>query len=68
MSYLVRQGLTLVQRAMVIPLPSSTYQLVETKLFKRIPGTALAGDLPVGLSLGEVLRRSLDQHKQQQFR
>lgn len=67
-SYLVRKGLTLVQRAMVIPLPSSTYQLVETKLFKRIPGTAFAGDLPVGLSLGEVLRRSLDQHKQPQFR
>jgi phosphate transport system substrate-binding protein len=67
-SYLVRRGLTLVQRAMVIPLPSSTYQLVETKLFKRIPGTAFAGDLPVGLSLGEVLRRSLDQHKQPQFR
>jgi phosphate transport system substrate-binding protein len=64
----VRNGLRLVEKAGDIPLPSSTYNLVESKLYKRITGSAFAGDLPVGLTIGDVLRRSFDQNKLPQFR
>lgn len=67
-SFTVRNGLRLVEKAGDIPLPASTYNLVESKLYKRITGSAFAGDLPVGLTIGEVLRRSFDQNKQPQFR
>lgn len=67
-SFFVRNGLRLVEKAGEIPLPASTYQLVESKLYKRIPGSAFSGDLPVGLSIGEALRRSFDATKQPQFR
>jgi phosphate transport system substrate-binding protein len=43
-------------------------QLVESKLYKRITGSSFAGDLPVGLSIGDALRRSFDANKQPQFR
>ena len=68
MKFTLRQGLRLVQRARMIPLPSSTYQLVEIKLYQRITGSAFAGDLPVGLSIGEALRRSFDGNKRPEFR
>jgi phosphate transport system substrate-binding protein len=58
----------LAQGAGSIPLPASTYRLVESKLFRRVTGTSFGGDLPVGLSIGEALRRSFDQHKLPQFR
>jgi phosphate transport system substrate-binding protein len=67
-TYLVRNGLRLVEEADMIPLPASTYRLVETKLYRRIVGTAFGGDLPVGLSIGEALRRSFDETKRPQFR
>jgi phosphate transport system substrate-binding protein len=67
-TFFVRNGLTLVQDAGDVPLPASTYQLVESKLYKRIQGSAFSGDLPVGLSIGEALRRSFDARKQPQFR
>lgn len=67
-SFTVRRGLLFAQRARMIPLPSSTYQLVESKLYRRISGSAFAGDLPVGLTIGEALRRSFDQTKRPQFR
>jgi phosphate transport system substrate-binding protein len=67
-SFFVRNGLRLIEKAGEIPLPASTYQLVESKLYKRIPGSAFSGDLPVGLSIGEALRRSFDATKQPQFR
>ncbi len=67
-TFFVRNGLRLVKEAGDIPLPASTYQLVESKLYKRIHGTAFSGDLPVGLSIGEALRRSFDAKKQPQFR
>jgi phosphate transport system substrate-binding protein len=60
--------LRLVDKAGDIPLPASTYQLVESKLYKRISGSSFAGDLPVGLSIGDALRRSFDANKQPQFR
>ncbi len=61
-------GSALSQRSGVIPLPDSTYRLVAAKLYRNILGTAFAGDLPVGLSLGQVLQRSFAEHKLPQFR
>jgi len=67
-TFAVRNGLRLVGKAGDIPLPSSTYQLVESKLYKRVTGSAFSGDLPVGLSIGEVLRQSFDATRLPQFR
>lgn len=67
-TFAVRNGLGLVGVAGDIPLPASTYQLVESKLYRRITGTVFSGDLPVGLSIGEALRRSFDANKLPQFR
>jgi phosphate transport system substrate-binding protein len=51
-----------------IPLIDSTYRLTESKVYKRVRGTAYGGRLPIGLTLGEVLNRSLDQDKKPEFR
>ena len=67
-SFNIRNGLRFVEQAGEIPLPSSTYQLVESKLYKRITGTAFTGDLPVGITIGEVLRRSFDRTRLPQYR
>jgi phosphate transport system substrate-binding protein len=67
-TYAIRNGLRIVGVAGDIPLPASTYRLVETKLYKRITGSSFSGDLPVGLSIGEALRRSFDANKLPQFR
>lgn len=67
-TFTIRNGLRLASKAGDIPLPSSTYQLVESKLYKRITGSSFSGDLPVGLSIGEALRRSFDSNKLPQFR
>jgi len=64
----VRNGLALVDNAGSIPLPASTYRLVETKLYRHILGTSFGGDLPVGLPVGESLRRSIDQTRRPQYR
>lgn len=67
-THTIRNGLRLVGAAGDIPLPASTYGLVETKLYRRSTGSAFSGDLPVGLSIGEALRRSFDANKLPQFR
>ncbi len=67
-TFTVLNGLGLVQKAGDIPLPASTYRLVESKLYKRITGSSFSGDLPVGLSIGEALRRSFDVDRLPQFR
>jgi len=67
-TFTISNGLRLVGKAGDIPLPASTYQLVESKLYKRITGSAFSGDLPIGLSIGEALRRSFDVNKLPQFR
>jgi phosphate transport system substrate-binding protein len=67
-TFTVRNGLRFVEAAGDIPLSASTYRLVESKLYKRITGSSFSGDLPVGLSIGEVLRRSFDANKLPQFR
>jgi phosphate transport system substrate-binding protein len=67
-TFTISNGLRLAAKAGDVPLPASTYQLVESKLYKRVTGSAFSGDLPVGLSIGEALRRSFDVNKQPQFR
>ena len=64
----VANGMGLAQGAGSIPLPHSTYRLVESKLYRHVTGSSFGGDLPVGLSIGEALRRSFDQLKLPQFR
>ena len=67
-TYTVQNGLVLSEKAGYIPLPSSTYRLVESKLYRHVLGTAFGGDLPVGQGLGNTLRRSLDSIKKPEFR
>jgi phosphate transport system substrate-binding protein len=67
-TFTISNGLRLASKAGDIHLPSSTYQLVESKLYKRTTGSSFSGDLPVGLSIGEALRRSFDANKLPQFR
>lgn len=68
LTHTIQNGLRLAEAAGAIPLPASTYRLVETKLYRHVLGSAFAGDLPVGQGLGETLRRSLDSIKKPQFR
>lgn len=64
----VANGMGLAQSAGTIPLPASTYRLVESKLYRHVLGSSFGGDLPIGLTIGEALRRSFDQLKLPQFR
>jgi phosphate transport system substrate-binding protein len=66
--FAVGNGLQLVDQAGYIPLPADTYRLVESKLYRHILGTSFGGDLPVGLSIGEALRRSFDDTRKPEFR
>ena len=51
-----------------ILLPASTYQLVESKPYKRMQGSSYSSELSVGLRLDEDLRGSLDASKRPHFR
>jgi phosphate transport system substrate-binding protein len=64
----LEQGVKVAGRAGVIPLQDSTYRLVTNKLYRNVLGSAFAGELPIGLTVGQVLERSFDQHKKAQFR
>lgn len=66
--FTVGNGLRLVEKAGYIPLPPDTYRIVESKLYRHILGTSFGGDLPVGLSIGEALRRSFDDTRKPEFR
>jgi phosphate transport system substrate-binding protein len=66
--FTVGNGLTFVEKAGYIPLPADTYRIVESKLYRHILGTSFGGDLPVGLSIGEALRRSFDDTRKPEFR
>jgi len=67
-TFTIGNGQRLAGKAGDIPLPASTYQLVESKLYKRITGSSFSGELPVGLSIGDAMRRSFDANKLPQFR
>ena len=64
----LQNGLQLVRAAGYIPLPASTYRLVESKLYRHVLGSAFKGELTPGLSLGVALQRSLEQIKKPLFR
>ena len=67
-TYTIQNGLKLVKQAGYIPMPSSTYRLVESKLYSHVLGSAFGGDLPVGFTTGQALQRSLDSIKKPEFR
>ncbi len=66
--FTVGNGLRFVEEAGYIPLPADTYRLVETKLYRHILGTSFGGDLPVGLTIGEALRRSFEDTRKEGYR
>ena len=66
--FTVGNGLRFVEEAGYIPLPADTYRLVETKLYRHILGTSFGGDLPVGLTIGEALRKSFDETRKEGYR
>jgi phosphate transport system substrate-binding protein len=68
LNWTLRHGLRLTEKVGLIPLPASTYRLAETKLYRRVLGTAFGGELAVGEGVGQTLRRSLDSIKRPQFR
>lgn len=67
-SFTIGNGLRFVAEAGYIPLPADTYRIVESKLYRHILGTSFGGDLPVGLTIGEALRRSFDDTRKPEFR
>lgn len=64
----IAAGQGIAKQAGAIPLPDSTYRLVTTKLYRNVLGSAYAGNLPVGLTVGQTLNRSFDDIKKPQFR
>jgi phosphate transport system substrate-binding protein len=66
--YAVGNGLRFAEQAGYIALPADTYRIVESKLYRHLIGTSFGGDLPVGLGIGEALRRSFDDTRKPEFR
>jgi phosphate transport system substrate-binding protein len=64
----VQNGQIHARQAGVIPLPTSTYMLAESKLYRHVLGTSFGGDLPVGLTIGQALSRSFDAIKKEGYR
>jgi len=64
----LRHGLRISAEVGLITLPDSTYRLAETKLYRRVLGSAFGGDMAVGAGVSETLRRSLENIKRAQFR
>jgi phosphate transport system substrate-binding protein len=64
----LQKGRKIAEQAGMIPLQNSTYLLVTNKLYRNVQGSAFAGKLPIGLSVGQILQRSFDDQKQPQFR
>ncbi|MEB3157215.1 MAG: PstS family phosphate ABC transporter substrate-binding protein [Cyanobacteriota bacterium] len=67
-SYYLNNAEEIVRQEGSVPLSDSQYRLVQNKLFRHVLGTSFAGELPIGLTLGEVLNRSIDATKKPQFR
>jgi phosphate transport system substrate-binding protein len=67
-TFFVRNGLEIVKATDFVPLPASTYLLVESKLYRHVLGTSFGGDLPIGLTIGQALARSFQQLRQPQPR
>lgn len=60
-TFTVQRGMRFSERAGMIPLPPDTYRVVESKLYRHLIGTSFGGDLPIGLSINEAIRRSFEQ-------
>ena len=60
-TFTVQRGLRFTEQAGAIPLPPDTYRIVESKLYRHVLGTSFGGDLPIGLTIGQAIRRSFDQ-------
>jgi phosphate transport system substrate-binding protein len=60
-TFTVQRGLRFTEQAGAIPLPPDTYRIVESKLYRHLLGTSFGGDLPIGLTIGQAIRRSFDQ-------
>jgi phosphate transport system substrate-binding protein len=67
-NFYLNNAARLVREEGSVPLSDSQYRLVQNKLFRHVLGSAFAGDLPIGLTLGELLNRSIDANKRPQFR
>ncbi len=61
LTFTVQRGLRFAEKAGVIPLPPDTYRVVEGKLYRHLIGTSFGGDLPIGLTISQAIRRSFDQ-------
>jgi len=66
--YVLRNASEIVEKEGSVPLSDMQYLLVENKLFRQVQGSAFGGNLPIGLTLGELLNRSIDQNKRPEFR
>ena len=64
----LQSGGRIAREAGVIPLHDSTYRLVISKLYRNVLGSAFAGNLPVGLTVGQTLERSFDALKKPNYR
>lgn len=64
----LQNGGRLSRQAGVIPLQDSTYRLVISKLYRNVLGSAFAGTLPLGLTVGQTLDRSFDALKKPEYR
>jgi phosphate transport system substrate-binding protein len=64
----LQNGDRIAREAGVIPLQDSTYRLVTSKFYRRVLGSAYAGSLPMGLTVGQTLERSFDALKKPEYR
>ena len=67
-TFYLRNVEQLVKQTNYIPLQSATYRLVDSKLYRHILGSSFGGNIPVGLTIGQILQTSFDVHKKPQFR
>ncbi|MBW4529048.1 MAG: PstS family phosphate ABC transporter substrate-binding protein [Aphanothece saxicola GSE-SYN-MK-01-06B] len=59
-TFTVQRGLRFTEQAGAIPLPADTYRIVESKLYRHLLGTSFGGDLPIGLTISQAIRRSFE--------
>ncbi|KEF42214.1 MAG: ABC transporter substrate-binding protein [Cyanobium sp. CACIAM 14] len=61
LTFTIQRGLGFAEKAGIIPLPADTYRVVEGKLYRHLIGTSFGGDLPIGLTISQAIRRSFEQ-------
>ena len=69
LSFYMRNISTFVTTSNYIQLPdAATYRLLNSRKYRHILGTSFGGNLPVGLTIGQAIDRSFDQHKTEYHR